>query len=648
MNFISRITGFFSSTKEKFFEFASNYKRAYVDEFPSSLIRTKHFSERGLHESRLSRCLNVFDITFLGIGSTLGLGMYVLAGQIASNNAGPAVTLSYFIAALASVFAGLCYAEFGARVPKAGSAYVYSYVTVGEFIAFIIGWNLILEYAIGTASVARGYSGYIDSLIGNKIQNFFERVMPIDIPYMSSYPDFFSFGIVMLLTVLLSFGVKESSKLNNVFTIVNLLVVVYVVICGSFKADIHNWELPKSEIPKDRGDGGFFPYGINGMLQGAAVCFYSFVGFDCVATLGEEVKNPQKSIPIGIVGSLVVCFLAYFSVSAIQTLMWPYYDQSDSAPLPNVFAKVGWPSAKWIISVGALAGLSTSMLGGMFPLPRVLFALANDGLIFKFISRINERFKTPIIATIISGVLTALLAMMFNVHELASMMSIGTLMAYTLVAISVLILRYKPTNMMLQNSTSEDDDLSESNRMREVHYNNSSIVYENFSVSRNYLYQIFNLLKLKNPTKLSSRVSVLLISFIGLLLIGIDVILCFFFNKILEKNIGIIIGLCLLTVLVVVAFIALSLQPKNQEKTNFKVPFVPFTPLLSIFINIYLILYLPENTWTRFAIWMAIGFAIYFGYGIVNSSERETKYRIPPEQIIINGEGLEDDPLLRS
>ncbi|XP_023227602.1 cationic amino acid transporter 2-like [Centruroides sculpturatus] len=572
--------------------------------------------------------------------------MYVLAGQIASTKAGPAVTLSYFIAALASVFAGLCYAEFGARVPKAGSAYVYSYVTVGEFIAFIIGWNLILEYAIGTASVARGYSGYVDSLIGNKIQNFFEKVMPIDIPNMSSYPDFFAFGIVMLLTVLLSFGVKESSKLNNVFTVVNLLVVVYVLICGSFKADIHNWELPKSKIPKDRGDGGFFPYGISGMLRGAAVCFYSFVGFDCVATLGEEVKNPQKSIPIGIVGSLVVCFLAYFSVSAIQTLMWPYYDQSDSAPLPNVFAKVGWTSAKWIISVGALAGLSTSMLGGMFPLPRVLFALANDGLIFKFISRINQRFKTPIIATIISGILTALLAMLFNVDELASMMSIGTLLAYTLVAVSVLVLRYKPTNMMLQSSSSEDDDLSESNKMREV--NNSSIVYENFSISRNYLYQIFNLLKLKNPTKLSSRVSVLFISFIGLLLIGIDVILCFFFNKILEKNLGVIIGLCLLTVLVIVAFIALSLQPKNQEKTNFKVPLVPFTPLLSIFINIYLILYLPENTWIRFAIWMAIGFSIYFGYGIVYSLERETKYSIPPEQIIINGEGLEDDPLLKS
>lgn len=641
---MNRISTFFTSAKREISLLVSNYKQAYVKEFPSSLVRRKYFTQDVLQETRLNRCLNVFDLTFLGIGSTLGLGMYVLAGQIASETAGPSVILSYFIAAVASVFAGLCYAEFGSRVPRAGSSYIYSYVTVGEFIAFIIGWNLVLEYAIGTASVARGYSGYIDSLLNKTIENFFRDKMPINVPHMSSYPDFLSFGITMLLTVMLSFGVKESSKFNNVFTIINLLIVVYVVICGCFKINIHNWELTKSEIPSGFGDGGFFPYGISGMISGASMAFYSFVGFDCIATLGEEVKNPQRSIPIGIVGSLLVCFLAYFGVASIQTLMWPYWDQSGSAPLPTVFEKVGWSTAKWIISIGALAGLSTSLLGGMFPLPRVLYAMANDGLIFKFMAKVHQKFKTPVVATYISGLLAATMAMLFDVHELASMMSIGTLLAYSLVAVSVLILRYRPFKVVLKNETSEDE-LSDPNMTTEVH--SCSLVFENLKL-KNYLKQIFNLSKLPDPTIVSSTLSIYLILIIVLLMIGIDAILNFAMKSLQEKNIGFLIGICLLSILLIISIVALCHQPINREKTNFKVPGMPFTPLLSIFINIYLIMNLSVETWVRFAVWMALGFSIYFGYGLIYSSERMKKYSTLPteEQQNINNDQLEDTPLL--
>lgn len=215
-----------------------------MSSFCRKLVRKKYVDPSSITDTKLSRCLTTLDLTALGIGSTLGAGIYVVAGQVAKDTAGPAVILSFLIAALASVLAGLCYAEFGARVPKTGSAYVYSYVTVGEFMAFVIGWNLILEYVIGTASVARAWSSYFDSLIHKSIQTFFRDNMPMSIGGLSPYPDFFAFGITLLLTCILTLGVKESSRFNNIFTGVNLLVVLYVVICGFIKADLSNWSLP--------------------------------------------------------------------------------------------------------------------------------------------------------------------------------------------------------------------------------------------------------------------------------------------------------------------------------------------------------------------------------------------------------------------
>ena len=230
---------------------------------------------------------------------------------------------------------------------------------------------------------------------------------------------------------MLTIGVKESTKFNSVFMVINLCVVLFAVVVGSFKINIDNWSIPvdeaKNHTTKDHsaGQGGFFPFGIDGMMRGAATCFYGYVGFDAIATAGEEVKNPQKSIPISIVISLTIISIAYSSISVVSTLMWPYYDLNQSAPLPYVFDKVGFKVARWVISIGALAGLSTSLLGSMFPLPRILYAMANDGLIFKILARVHPKLKTPVIATIISGIFAAIMAMMFDVDELADMMSIG-------------------------------------------------------------------------------------------------------------------------------------------------------------------------------------------------------------------------------
>nr|CAI5845441.1 unnamed protein product [Callosobruchus analis] len=386
-------------------------------------LKRRKRNEESDGTSKLSRCLNLFDLTALGVGATLGLGVYVLAGAVAKTVAGPAVCLSFLAAAVASAVAGLCYAEFAARVPRAGSAYVYSYVGVGEFVAFVIGWNLILEYVIGTASVARGLSNYIDALTDKKIRDALTQWLPMDVEFMSSYPDFFSFSFVMLFTALLAFGVKESSTLNNVFTVLNLATICIVIVAGAIKgkifgkkismifpADISNWKILPESIPQEyrsvAGSGGFLPFGFSGVMAGAAKCFYGFVGFDSVATTGEEAKNPQRDIPLAIVLSLCVIFLAYFGISTVLTMVWPYYLQDPDAPLPYVFEQMGWTIIKWIVTIGAIFALFTSLLGAMFPLPRVVYAMSSDGLIFKPLAKVNSKTKTPLFATVVSGVLS--------------------------------------------------------------------------------------------------------------------------------------------------------------------------------------------------------------------------------------------------
>ncbi|XP_035232940.1 high affinity cationic amino acid transporter 1-like [Stegodyphus dumicola] len=638
-----------------------------------ALSRKKFVPDDNLQKTELNRCLSTWDLTFLGVGSTLGLGIYILIGQIASETAGPAVALSYFIAAVASVFAALCYAEFGARVPKAGSAYVYSYVTVGEFMAFVIGWNLVLEYVIGTASVARGYGDYIDSLINGTIARHLNHTLPIHVSYLSSYPDFLAFGITLLLTVMLAFGVKESTRFNNVCTVINLLIVTYAVLVGCFKADVHNWKLKPSEVPAGHGRGGFFPFGFHGVMTGAATCFYGYVGFDCIASTGEEAKNPQRSIPIAIVSSLMIVFCAYFSVSTIQTLMWPYYDQFVDAPLPYVFEMVGYPVAKWVISIGALTGLSTSLLGGMFPLPRILYAMGNDGLIFRFLAKTHPKFKTPMIATFISGIFAGVMAMMFNVKMLADMMSIGTLLAYSLVALSVLILRYQiheeriplaplmlnghiPSQSSIMEGSENLDSLDASlvtespyyiKRMAKKNLNaitsstNTMLASTQHYSSKDVLLQIFNIERIEVQTALSSKVSMWILVVLVVFVTVMDIILATFEDELFNLDVGASATALMMLILVIITTCALARQPSDQQKLAFRVPWVPTVPVLSISVNFYLMLKLPQATWYRFLYWMIAGLSIYFGYGIWNSNERKLpSAQLPP---VIEGSSSESE-----
>ncbi|KAJ0061625.1 hypothetical protein NL108_005687, partial [Boleophthalmus pectinirostris] len=607
----------------------------------------------------------------------------------------PAIVLSFLIAALASVLAGLCYAEFGARVPKTGSAYLYSYVTVGELWAFITGWNLILSYIIGTSSVARAWSATFDELIGKRIEHFCSTYMSMNAPgVLAKYPDLFAVIIIITLTGLLAFGVKESAMVNKVFTCVNILVLLFMVISGLVKGTLKNWQLDPEQILNDNytsnssfnltnglptkeqlGVGGFMPFGFTGVLSGAATCFYAFVGFDCIATTGqcEEVKNPQRAIPIGIVSSLLICFVAYFGVSAALTMMMPYYLLDPNSPLPVAFNYVGWGGAKYAVAVGSLCALSTSLIGAMFPMPRVLWAMAEDGLLFKFMAFISPRTKIPITATLTSGAGAAIMAFLFDLKDLVDLMSIGTLLAYTLVAACVLVLRYQPEQPAVayeMANTHEDMDLIDGISIpsmgmlpgMEERLSFRSVMFPDNPEPSALSGYIVNVSASLLGKGLFTRDNIHInqeIMFVTLCC-PLSGVLILAFSVLAVQGGTALWNLAVLSLIFIVCLLLVFViwrQPESKTKLSFKVPFLPFIPVISMFVNVYLMMQLDSGTWIRFSIWMTIGerdyiamcsflnhnvaffcfsvegMVIYFCYGIHHSAEAATNRSSPDAEM---------------
>ena len=374
-------------------------------------LTRKKPTEDWLSESPLKRCLSTLDLTSIGVGTVVGAGLYVVTGELARDIAGPAVVISFFIAAIAALLSGICYAEFGCRIPKAGSAYVYSYVTVGEFWAFVVGWNMILEYVIAAASLARACSEYINSFAQGYIYKFFMNdIATWNVKAIGSFPDFLAFILALTVTFIVSLGARKSSLVNKVMTFVNLSVIVFIICAGFYFVDAKNWQSK------------FAPYGVRGVLTAAGSCFYAFVGFDVIGTASEEAINPKRSVPLSIILTLAISFLAYFGVATVLTLMMPYHELNQFAPLAEVFAQRGFSGAKYVVATGGLCATISTLLTNSFASPRVMYSMASDGLLFNWFAHVHEKTKVPVRAALVNGILVAILALLFDVKQLVSLL----------------------------------------------------------------------------------------------------------------------------------------------------------------------------------------------------------------------------------
>jgi len=402
------------------------------------------------NHNALKRHLTATNLTLLGVGCVIGAGIFVLTGTAAALHAGPAVALSFIISAFGCLLAGLCYAEFASMIPVSGSAYTYGYATMGEFVAWIIGWDLILEYLFGSATVAVGWSGYVTSFFAD-----FGIVIPTAMcqsPFIFDATGWHASGaiinfpaifIVALMTTLLVIGIKESAKFNNIIVLIKVTVILLFIGFGISHINLANWT---PFIPANTGDFGHF--GWSGVLTAAAVVFFAYVGFDAVSTTSQEAINPKRDVPRGILFSLLICTVLYIAVSLVLTGILNYKYLNVEAPIALAINSAG-PGLIWlrpIIKIGAIAGLSSVVLVLLLGQSRVFFTMASDGLLWKSFAKTHSKFKTPHITTIVTGCFAAFFAGLFPIGLLGEMVSIGTLLAFVIVSVGIVLLRKAEPN----------------------------------------------------------------------------------------------------------------------------------------------------------------------------------------------------------
>eukprot|EP00052_Salpingoeca_macrocollata_P016680 m.134512 g.134512 ORF g.134512 m.134512 type:complete len:574 (+) comp20137_c0_seq1:127-1848(+) len=544
----------------------------------------------------LKKCLGRWDVVAYGVSSTVGAGIFVITGTGALA-AGPAIVLSFLVASVCCLCSAFCYAEFASRVPVSGSAYTFTYVCMGELAAWFVGWNLTLEYAISAAAVARGWSDNFHlfwTQVGLRPPDWLNRV-DIGITILSP----FALLICLLCTAALIWGAKESATLNKGVTVMNVSCIVFIIVLGSFHVDRSHWTMdsgPDKPSDCDGSGSGFVPCGFNGILTGAVKVFFSYIGFDAVTTLAEEVKNPRKDVPFGIVMTLILSASLYVGASIAVTGMQPWFDLDPNTPLATAFKSVGLEWAATLIATVTVTALSVTTLCSLFGQPRIFYRMAKDGLLFSWFATTSKKTQVPVWGTLFSGVCAGLIAFCMDINTLSDMISMGTLMAFSTVCGGIVMLR--------------------------VHH----------------------------PTRPRAVVWLLLVFAVCSAGLGLGL------RHLGQVPVW---GVCLLLVAALIPAVMLGLLPRTEATASYLCPFVPWMPLFGIFSNIYLIVSNTVFSYYRILVWTAIGMLIYFAYGVRNSTcgaERNLEVRTDfvPQHVeesdtdstLINGPS-DRDPLLR-
>ncbi|XP_065627985.1 cationic amino acid transporter 2, vacuolar isoform X1 [Quercus suber] len=591
----------------------------------SSLIRRKQVDSVHARSSghQLAKALSVPHLIAIGVGSTIGAGVYILVGTVAREHSGPALTISFLIAGIAAALSAFCYAELASRCPSAGSAYHYTYICVGEGVAWLVGWALILEYTIGGAAVARGISPNLALLFGggNSLPAIIARQ---HIPGLDIVVDPCAAILVFIVTGLLCVGIKESTQAQIIVTTANVCAMSFVIIAGGYLGFTTGWA--GYELPT-----GYFPFGVDGMLAGSATVFFAYIGFDSVASTAEEVKNPQRDLPLGIGASLFLCCALYMMVSVVVVGLVPYYAMDPDTPISSAFASHGMQWAAYIITVGTITALCSTLLGSILPQPRILMAMARDGLLPPFFSEVNIKTQVPMKGTIVTGIGAAILAFIMDVSQLAGMVSVGTLLAFTMVAISVLILRYVPPDEVpLPSSLQGSIDSVSLEYGRSGQGSNGEQSKVKFGTSMDDDKPLLvkedasDILNEENRRKIAGWT--IMFTCVGAFLLTYAAS-----NLALPRSLRFSLcgvgGTLLLSGLVVLTCIDQDDARHSFGHTGgFVCPFVPLLPIACILINVYLLINLETATWARVSIWLIIGILVYVFYGRRHSSLRHAVY----------------------
>ncbi|CAN1271854.1 Cationic amino acid transporter 2, vacuolar [Linum perenne] len=597
-----------------------------------SLIRRKQvdsvFVKRGQEEGpQLAKRLSVIDVVAIGVGATIGAGVYVLVGTVAREQAGPALALSFLIAGIAAALSAFCYAELASRCPSAGSAYHYAYICIGEGAAWLIGWALILEYTLGGSAIARGLTPNLALFFGGQ-ENLPSLLARHSIPALGVVVDPCAAILVIIVTVLLCMGIKEVifmyfafSELDHILSVSTLSIMVLNII----RSDRSN------STPPFR----YLPFGLNGMLAGSGIVFFSFIGFDVVASTAEEVKNPKRDLPIGMGIALAICCILYMLVSVVVVGLVPYYALDPDTPISSAFASYGMQWAVYIITAGAVTALCASLMGSLLPQPRMFMAMARDGLLPSFFSEIDKHTQVPVKSTIVIGILAAALAFFMDVSQLAGMVSVGTLLAFTAVAVSVLILRYVPPDVVpVPSSLYESIDASPllfgfdveevaSLKCKESDHGSKGLHHsEGTSLGPKQIGQDDG----NHERRRKIAAWSITVVCIGVLILTYSAS-AEYPPRFLRFTSCIVGGGLLLCGLIILACIAQDNGRHSFGHTGgFTCPLVPFLPVACILINTYLLVNLGGGTWLRVSVWLLIGMLIYVFYGRNHSSLMDVVY----------------------